>query len=129
MGKMFSKTGDPLYRTVRIKVFAPGNAQVEKRIVTAPGGQGYSEDGVQQLLDDTANRIEHAMPGHEYRLVALGPATFNFVWVRYNAPQEEQLPQEAISTDVGAPDGDTKGFDSVDLCTSPAASEPVTAQL
>jgi len=77
---MASAKSRKLIRRVTIKIFAPGNVVFQRRIILAGGGRVFTEDGIQKLLEDTADEIDRRMPGHDYELVELQEsASFNFV--------------------------------------------------
>jgi len=79
---MRSKDGETLYKKVKAKIFARGNQKHFVREWRAPAGKGINEDGVAKWLKSLADAIEKNWPGHEYRMAELGPASFNFIWVR-----------------------------------------------
>lgn len=87
MKKLFTENGARLYRTIRIKIYSPGNAKFDKRIIQAPPRKGYTEEQIQKVLEEYVEKLTTAMPGHEYRLVEVGEATFNFVWESYTPPK------------------------------------------
>lgn len=69
-----------LARRVVIRIFNPGNASSQTRIILAGADKHFTEAGIQSLLESTAEEIERLLPGHEYSLVELKqPAHFNFV--------------------------------------------------
>jgi hypothetical protein len=69
-----------LVRRVTIKIFAPYNVHYHKRIILAPGGNHFTEEGIDKILEDTAAEIERRIPGYEYELVEIiEGAHFNFV--------------------------------------------------
>jgi hypothetical protein len=80
--KLFNTKGERSYKIVRIKVFAPGNGEFEKEKFNAEPGCVFTGQGIDKLLDTVANAIEKRWPDHEYKLLEIGPATYNFVWVK-----------------------------------------------
>lgn len=71
-----------LFRNIRIRIFSPGNKRSTRKIFSPPAGKYFTAGGVNAQLGHTAAQIEKNFPGHEYKLVPLGPAEFNFVWIR-----------------------------------------------
>jgi hypothetical protein len=82
-----AESGELLAKSVRIKIFTPGNKRAVTRVHLAGSGRGIGVDGVDGLLKRTADKIEQQWPAEEYSLVQVGPFAFNFVW---RASQSEQ---------------------------------------
>jgi hypothetical protein len=79
VGPLQSALGERLYKRVAITVFFPGNEKRVRSVHRAPPSKGFNADNIQEVLEQWAGRIEADFPGVEYKLVALGPAEFNFV--------------------------------------------------
>lgn len=86
-----SKSGELCFKRAAIKVFAPGNTKCKTILQCAPGGKVFTQEGIDQVLEHIAGRIESVYPSEEYRLVPTGPGAFNFVHVgpRLAEPEEE----------------------------------------
>lgn len=76
-----SAKGEPLVKSITVKLFAEGNVGYRKYKINAGAGRGFTEAQVQTQLEELAERIEKAMPGVEHRLVQIAPNAFNFVAV------------------------------------------------
>lgn len=68
-------------RKIVFKVFDSANRRVLRRVViAAPKGKRFTPKGVDDNLESFVNELDRKVPGHQYRLVQVGPAEFNFVW-------------------------------------------------
>lgn len=76
-----SAKGEPLVKSITVKLFAEGNVGYRKYKINAGAGRGFTEAQVQTQLEELAEHIEKAMPGVEHRLVQIAPNSFNFVAV------------------------------------------------
>jgi hypothetical protein len=76
-----------LPKTVQVKIFHPGNKRSRMRIFRAGAGKGYTAKGVDMVLASRADWIEKSLAGHEYKLVPIGPFSFNFVHVGERAEE------------------------------------------
>lgn len=76
--KLTGKNGKPLLKSLRLKVFRPDGTCQNVRL-TAPPHKGYSEENVDALLAEFAEKLETLFPAHEFRMVEIPPAQFNFV--------------------------------------------------
>jgi hypothetical protein len=68
-------------KEIRFRVFEPGNNASRMLKLRAPAGQVYNEAAVDAALFQVAEKVEAVYPSHEYTVVQIGPAHFNFVWV------------------------------------------------
>lgn len=91
----FSKEGDRLYHCVIIRIFnVDNNGKVTKRFVAGPG-KGYSFEQIEKMLEHFAEDLERRLPEHDYQIVQITPASFNFVWRGRRAPDASQQRAEA----------------------------------
>jgi hypothetical protein len=72
----------PVYKSVVVKIFAPGNKSYATRLVRAERGKGFTEEGISEVLLKYADWVDKTYWGHEYRCVQLAPNAFNFVNVK-----------------------------------------------
>jgi hypothetical protein len=78
-----------LIRTVKLKLFKPGNKEaVVQRIVAGPG-RHFTAANIEKILTEFVDKVEAAMPDR-YRFVQIGPAEFNFV--RIDRPTTAPIP-------------------------------------
>lgn len=66
-------------RFLTIKFWAPGKKYPRTHILNMPIGQAFTEDGVQETLEDFGNQIEVKYPSHEFCIVEVGRGAFNFL--------------------------------------------------
>lgn len=66
-------------KTIRVKIFDPGNKQGAPLIIRAPNGRQFTEKGVAAHLDNIANQLETRYPKDEFRMIELTGGQFNFV--------------------------------------------------
>ena len=69
------------FHNIRVRIFMPGNKRSIQKTFSAGPGRVWNAEGIEAQLMHTAGQIENFHPGHEYRLVPIGPAKFNFVWI------------------------------------------------
>jgi hypothetical protein len=79
----------PSSKVVRVKIFTPGNKKHKVYIFRAPAGRTFVEDGIDDIVEKCAAEVEKMYPEHEYGLVKVGKADFNFVH-RGHKPVDEQ---------------------------------------
>ncbi|MBZ5700270.1 MAG: hypothetical protein LAN84_00325 [Acidobacteriia bacterium] len=84
-----------LWKCVTLRVFNVWNNGKTTRKFRAKPGHGYSEEAIEKMLEETANDLERRLPQHEYSLVQVGPAAFNFVWRREREAPAGQEPGKA----------------------------------
>lgn len=110
-------------RRIRIRVYSPGNLEHHTRIILAPGGRHFTEDGIDSLLEAVAREIDERMAGHEYKLVELKEsATFNFVCVRERTLDELTEHLQRIGKCPKVPDGDLSRPQLSDSAAIPASA-------
>lgn len=84
--------GDRVFKLVIVRVFNIGNKGSYVTRHRARPGHGISEEAIDKRLEQVADQIEKRFPGHEYRMVEVGEAQFNFVWIgRREAPAIQKL--------------------------------------
>jgi uncharacterized protein YejL (UPF0352 family) len=92
-----SAKGEKLYKSLRIRIIGPGMDRT--KIHKAAAQRGYTENDIDEALAELAGVLEKAYPGWDFRLVELGPASYNFI---YAGPRK----QDGIeSAEVVAPNG------------------------
>jgi hypothetical protein len=75
---VLSTNGVRLHKRMQVKIFPPaGRTRTIK--LRAPAGKWITAEGIDQQLGQVAEGIEKAWPRHEFRMVPIGPAAFNFV--------------------------------------------------
>jgi hypothetical protein len=67
-----------LIRSVKLKLFKPGNKKAVVQRVVAPKGHHFSAANIEKILSEFVAKVEAAMPDR-YRLVQVGAAEFNLV--------------------------------------------------
>jgi hypothetical protein len=67
-----------LIRTVKLKLFMPGNKKAVTHTMVSGPGRHFTAANIEQILAGFVAKVEAAMPDR-YRMVVVGPATFNFV--------------------------------------------------
>ena len=75
---VFSKDGARLYKRMQIKIFPPAG-KTRTIQLRAPAGKWITAETIEKQLEQVVQGIEKAWPRHEFRLVPIGPAAFNFV--------------------------------------------------
>lgn len=69
----------PMAKIIRIKIFAPGNKKHKVYIFRAPNGRSFVEAGVEDILSKVVAEVEKMYPEHEYGMVQVGKADYNFL--------------------------------------------------
>lgn len=67
-------------KSLKVRIFFPGNKRSKLRVYRAPSGHAFNEKGVDHLLVKIADKVEKMFPDQEYSLVPIGGTAFNFVW-------------------------------------------------
>jgi hypothetical protein len=80
------KSSEPVAKRIEVRIFAPGNKTSHAIHLRAGDGRGFTQEGIDLILENCANDIEKKMPAEEYRLVELSENRFNFVWVENERP-------------------------------------------
>ena len=68
----------------------------------APAGRRFTTKSVERLLDNAAQNLERTLPGHEFRIVELGPFTFNLISVTMERPAPKVHLLDPTATDIKA---------------------------
>jgi hypothetical protein len=68
-------------KEILFRIFEPGNKASRLLKLRAKPGAFYNEEAVDAALLLAAEKVEAVYPSHEYTVVQIGPAHFNFVWV------------------------------------------------
>jgi hypothetical protein len=66
-------------KKIEIKVFAPGNESKTVKVYSAGNGRAFYPQTFDHLLGRICEEVDKAYPGEKYKLVPVGPASFNFV--------------------------------------------------
>lgn len=83
--------GTRAFKMVEVRVFNIENKGSYLTRHRARPGHIIAEDVVDKLLDQIADQIEKRFPGHDYQMVEVGEARFNFVWRgRREAPEIQE---------------------------------------
>jgi hypothetical protein len=69
----------PAVKSVRARVFAPGNRGSKLLTFHAPPGRAWAPVDVDKILDRVADTVEKQFPAHEYEMLALGQGYYNFI--------------------------------------------------
>lgn len=67
-----------IIRTVKLKLFQPGNKKFFIKTVVAGPGKRFTAAGIEKILADFVDKVDAAMPDR-YNVVQVGPGAFNFV--------------------------------------------------
>lgn len=85
-------------KQIDIKVLLP-RKRAFKKAVRSPNGKVFTEQGIDNVLEQVAGNIERAHPGFEFRMVQVGKAAYNFVFAG--------VKQEIIDNALAAVQGKT----------------------
>lgn len=66
-------------KTIKIRIFLPGNKKSKMQIIRCKPGHVYHEKGVDVILAKIADNITKMYPDEDYGLVPVGDCQFNFV--------------------------------------------------
>ena len=78
---LHNAAGERLYRRVTFKVFNPGNGSARTFILKPRQGDGFTGKGIELLLAQFAEHLERDQAQHDFRLAAIAPNAFNFIWL------------------------------------------------
>lgn len=78
-------------KKITIKMFAPGNRTHKTAILSAGKGRIFKPGHEFNILSRVADQLETEFPCEEFRMVQVGPAAFNFIHVRTNPVDPEQI--------------------------------------
>ena len=67
-----------IIRTVKMKVFQPGNKKAMTLRTIAQPGHHFTAANIEKVLAEFVDKLDTAMPD-KYRMVQIGRAEFNFV--------------------------------------------------
>src|SRR5262249_17972302 len=76
--RVFSKHGARLYKRMQVKIFPPAG-KTRTIVLRAPAGKWITAETIEKQLEQAVEGVEKAWPRHEFRLVPIGAAAFNFV--------------------------------------------------
>jgi hypothetical protein len=75
-----SAKGEPLHKRVTVKIIPPNDSKPYKWYWRAPAGQFYSPANIDEILEKVVEHLENKFPQWEFKLVELGPTSYNFVY-------------------------------------------------
>lgn len=78
MIRRYGKDGQRLYKRVRFCIIVPGQAR-KMRQLTAPAGQGFTEEAIEDAILKQAAHLEKTLPHFDFRLVPVGDLQYNFI--------------------------------------------------
>lgn len=87
--KLTDKSGTPLQKKVLVRLFKPDGSCQNIKFLAAKG-RGFTDSGIDELLMDVASKVEKAFPEHEFEMVQITHAQFNFVCRGKRVAQGEQ---------------------------------------
>lgn len=67
-----------IIRTIKMKVFLPGNKKAMTLRTVAEPGHHFTAANIERILAEFVEKLDAAMPDR-YRMVQIGRAEFNFV--------------------------------------------------
>jgi len=65
-------------QTITLKIFSPGNKKADTQRIVAGPGRHFTAANIETILAKVGEKVDAEFPD-QYRLVAIGPAAFNFV--------------------------------------------------
>lgn len=97
------KTGNRLFRRVDIKIVFPDNIFPDKKLSQRAGPhQGFSPDGIDEILMNTADQLDTLYPWWDFKPIELAStgrtASFVFTFVGYRAAITQAPTKEESST-------------------------------
>jgi hypothetical protein len=104
------KTGNRLFRKVWIKVVYP-DAIFPPKIQTQHAGphQGFGPEGIDDILMQTADKLEELFPYWEFKMSELAPqgrtARYVFTFAGYSAKVMEQVKAQGEAATIAAIEG------------------------
>lgn len=78
--RRFSRDGSRAHKTIVLRVFNPENKGSIVTKVRAKPRCAFGDAEIDSILESAAGQVEKQFPWHDYQLVELGQARFNFVW-------------------------------------------------
>lgn len=66
---------------VIFEIFWPRNRRRTITALRADRGQGFTPEQIETLITGVADHVARQFPAHDYSLVSIGPAFFQFVWL------------------------------------------------
>jgi hypothetical protein len=66
-------------KQIQVKIFEPGNKKSLSHTYRAPQGAAFAPEAIEHLLHRLCENVEKEYPGEDYKLIAVGPSSFNFV--------------------------------------------------
>jgi hypothetical protein len=74
---MRSAKGEKLFKRIEIKIFFEG--KILRKVFRSQPRQGFTSDGIQQVLEKVSDDLEEKFPGVEFRLVERGENQFSLI--------------------------------------------------
>jgi hypothetical protein len=106
--KELPKPAHTVAKIIRIKIFDPGNNKHKVYIFRAPNGRSFIEAGVEDILGKVVAEVEKMYPEHDYRMVQVGRADYNFLDCGHKAVAGEDIVVaglrlgEVVTVEVGS---------------------------
>jgi hypothetical protein len=79
MSKHSAKSGEQLWKKIKLKIVAPQTDRPLVRVLYAKPGQGFTKALIADVLAAASLEVQEAFPTHQFRMVQVGEAEFNFV--------------------------------------------------
>lgn len=89
-----------LITKIRIKFFTIGNKRSTTAVVRAKKGHQFTENGIQQMLEHFADRLEVRLPNEDFSCVKIGTASYNFVHIGKREPSHLDKPNVSVTLPV-----------------------------
>lgn len=81
------KAGNPLWKSVYVRVILPEGHKELKWHYRAKPGMGCTEDNMEKLLGDVVEHLEKRFVYWEFKMVQIAANRFNFVYAGLKAAQ------------------------------------------
>jgi hypothetical protein len=94
-------------KSIRIKIFEPGNRKHKVYMFRAGKQRHFVEAGVTDILAKVAEEVEKMHPEHEYGMVQVGKGDYNFLHRGFKPVEDEDILVagmrlgEVVSVEVG----------------------------
>jgi hypothetical protein len=77
--KRVSETGEVLHKQLLIKILIPQSDRFHRSVIKAEAGTGMNKQMITDYLAAASLEVQEAFPTHQFRMVQVGEAEFNFV--------------------------------------------------
>jgi len=104
------KEGNKLYRKVWVKIVYPDAIFPPKiTVVKAPPKRGFNEEGIDDILMQTADKLENLFPYWEFKMTEIAPsggmARYVFTFSGYSAKVMDQVKANGEAATIAAVEG------------------------